>query len=250
MNYLNHIDITETYAILGLSEQASPNDIKTAYKKLSLLCHPDAGGTNHLFLILQTAKDVLLNKKSTPHQSQQENGSQKRQTANKDKQMSWQDIIFQKDFYISLETLVDIMRKDEKQIVYYQNYKLYITPEDIMRYGIRCKGTIQGKLFCYSNPFFWKLKIKPKVIHECNIDIVNSRYSANDLLTEVYFNLSSDSPYGVLKLYIANKIFTIHFYAGKYCATKIQKKTVIFSSPNKVVYYIAIKSYRSDGGKT
>lgn len=48
------------YEILGVSQTATSNEIKAAYKRLSLLLHPDRGGTDALFRELTKARDVLL----------------------------------------------------------------------------------------------------------------------------------------------------------------------------------------------
>ncbi|MFZ8864962.1 MAG: DnaJ domain-containing protein [Rickettsiales bacterium] len=51
----------EAYQILGLNEGASKADIKLQYKKLMKANHPDKGGSKHLAMLLNRAKDILLN---------------------------------------------------------------------------------------------------------------------------------------------------------------------------------------------
>lgn len=51
----------EAADILGVSEEASPEQIKTAHKHLMQKVHPDRGGTDALATQLNRAKDILLN---------------------------------------------------------------------------------------------------------------------------------------------------------------------------------------------
>ena len=49
--------------ILGFNESENPTDnqIKEAFRKLSLICHPDTGGSVEMFRGLTLAKNLLLN---------------------------------------------------------------------------------------------------------------------------------------------------------------------------------------------
>lgn len=48
--------------VLGFSEDAAPieDDILKAYRKISLLCHPDTGGNDKTFRALTLLKEFLL----------------------------------------------------------------------------------------------------------------------------------------------------------------------------------------------
>jgi DnaJ domain len=50
----------EAYAVLGLPNGASPDDIKQAHKRLMKDFHPDKGGSDYLASKINAAKDVLL----------------------------------------------------------------------------------------------------------------------------------------------------------------------------------------------
>jgi DnaJ family protein A protein 2 len=50
------------YDILGIPKNASPEDIKRAYKKLAVKHHPDKGGDEKKFQDINNAYDVLTNK--------------------------------------------------------------------------------------------------------------------------------------------------------------------------------------------
>eukprot|EP00927_Polykrikos_kofoidii_P014245 TRINITY_DN16232_c0_g4_i1.p1 TRINITY_DN16232_c0_g4~~TRINITY_DN16232_c0_g4_i1.p1 ORF type:complete len:500 (-),score=41.48 TRINITY_DN16232_c0_g4_i1:29-1528(-) len=47
------------YALLQISERASPSEIRAAYRRAALICHPDKGGTSQSFQLLVRAFDTL-----------------------------------------------------------------------------------------------------------------------------------------------------------------------------------------------
>jgi len=53
------MSITNHYSILGVSEDASVDDVKKAYRKLASKNHPDKGGNTERFQEIQQAYDVL-----------------------------------------------------------------------------------------------------------------------------------------------------------------------------------------------
>lgn len=56
------MSISEARAILGVSADATPTEIKTAYSRLMRSVHPDKGGTDGLAAQLNAARDRLLRK--------------------------------------------------------------------------------------------------------------------------------------------------------------------------------------------
>lgn len=52
------------YAVLGVGPSATLQDVKSAYRKKALKCHPDAGGTEAEFTALSHAYEVLSDKAS------------------------------------------------------------------------------------------------------------------------------------------------------------------------------------------
>lgn len=53
------VDTTKLYKVLGVEKDASPDDIRKAYKKLAFKLHPDRGGSQDKFQELQTAYEIL-----------------------------------------------------------------------------------------------------------------------------------------------------------------------------------------------
>lgn len=56
------MDVAEALRVLNLSEGASTQDIKDAYKKLMLKVHPDQQGSEWMAAKLNEARDLLLRK--------------------------------------------------------------------------------------------------------------------------------------------------------------------------------------------
>lgn len=67
----------EARAFLNIGENASSDQVKSAYRKLVFIYHPDSGGSNEDFLKLQNAYEVLTNKvsESSGNSSSQSNRS-------------------------------------------------------------------------------------------------------------------------------------------------------------------------------
>lgn len=57
------VNTTEYYEILGVSKEATPDEIRKAYKKLAVKYHPDKGGDEAKFKEITEAADVLLDEK-------------------------------------------------------------------------------------------------------------------------------------------------------------------------------------------
>jgi CysZ protein len=53
-------NIAEAHAILGLSEDATIEDVKAAHRRLVTTLHPDKGGSAELTRRINDARDVLL----------------------------------------------------------------------------------------------------------------------------------------------------------------------------------------------
>ena len=57
---LYYINIMDYYSILGVNRNASPDDIKKSYRKMSLKHHPDRkGGDSEMFKKINEAYEIL-----------------------------------------------------------------------------------------------------------------------------------------------------------------------------------------------
>lgn len=56
----SQMSLEEARSILGVGADATPKDIKTAYRRLIRMAHPDQGGTTGLAAQLNAARDRLL----------------------------------------------------------------------------------------------------------------------------------------------------------------------------------------------
>lgn len=56
----SRMSLKEARALLGVDEDATPDDIRAAHKRLMRLAHPDKGGTSGLAAQLNAARDRLL----------------------------------------------------------------------------------------------------------------------------------------------------------------------------------------------
>ena len=63
------MDRKKAFEILGIKQGSSPQDIKSAYRKLAMKHHPDKGGDEVKFKEINEAHDILINNK-TPIMSQ------------------------------------------------------------------------------------------------------------------------------------------------------------------------------------
>lgn len=56
----NEMSVEEARSILGVEAEATPKDIKAAYRRLMRMAHPDKGGTTGLAVKLNAARERLL----------------------------------------------------------------------------------------------------------------------------------------------------------------------------------------------
>lgn len=62
------LDIMDPYAVLGISYSATPDQIKSAFRKLAHKHHPDKGGDAEKFKQISAAYNAIKDKKPAPQQ--------------------------------------------------------------------------------------------------------------------------------------------------------------------------------------
>jgi hypothetical protein len=55
-----NMSVAEACAVLGIAENASVEEIKSAHRRLIDQLHPDKGGNDYLAAQINTARDILL----------------------------------------------------------------------------------------------------------------------------------------------------------------------------------------------
>ena len=74
--FYEKLTMTDFYSKLGVSQDASQDDIKTAYRSLANKHHPDKGGNQATFKDISVAYDTLSDPQKRQEYDMQQNGSQ------------------------------------------------------------------------------------------------------------------------------------------------------------------------------
>lgn len=96
------MDRNKAHDILGVKHGTSPQDIKSAYRRLAMKYHPDKGGDETKFKEINEAHDILINnKKPAMYHTQQRGGSHVHVSAAKKKSRANKTVL--KIFNLSIE---------------------------------------------------------------------------------------------------------------------------------------------------
>lgn len=140
---LSHFETTDLYSILGVSSDASPEEIKKGYRKSALRNHPDKGGDSEKFKCVSIAYSILsdASKKSVYDES----GDVDEAEASSDDNLRSKTFNEWDAYFRSLYPKLTINKIEE----YSNKYKdSEDEKEDVHSYYSTCKGDLKKMLQC------------------------------------------------------------------------------------------------------
>lgn len=141
------MDKKEALEILGLSPEASEEDITKAYRQLSKKIHPDVGGTSYLFRIVHDAYDFLT---QTPPAQQEKQRTHKAQQAKKP--MTFRELVTDPDFRLTFGQYLEAMETGSV-LVRFKGYRINVSRDDIVFMQLPCKDSVDIHIRHYKNFF-------------------------------------------------------------------------------------------------
>ena len=141
------MDKKEALEILGLSPEASEEDITKAYRQLSKKIHPDVGGTSYLFRIVHDAYDFLT---QAPPAQQEEQRTHKAQQAKKP--MTFKELVTDPDFQLTFDQYLEAMETGSV-LVRFKGYRINVSRNDIEFMQLPCKDSVDIHIRHYKNFF-------------------------------------------------------------------------------------------------
>lgn len=169
-----NIDLKDAYDILGVSTDMSSEDIKSRYRTLAKISHPDSGGTNGLFRVISESYDKILSSRtSTCKDTTKDNNfaTTKQSTAD-----IWTSIVFSPDFVLSesdYRSLID--GHDINKI--YKNFNVKVRTIDLKTLNIKSSITVLFEISFYRNRLFRMMNICSKLSAGKSIVLRNSKSS-------------------------------------------------------------------------
>ena len=139
----------EAFEVLGLSSGASKEEIVKAYRELSKKTHPDMGGTNYLFRVVNEAYTLLT---QAPPTQQNQTSQKTTDTAQHKRGVTFRDIISDPDFHMTFEQYLEALR-DGQSSVAFKGYRVNISRTDITYLNIACQDAVNIHVSYYKNIF-------------------------------------------------------------------------------------------------
>lgn len=227
------MEYKEAMRILGLKDGFSETDEKKAYKNMAMRCHPDQGGTDGLFSIVNEAHNILS--KSTAATQEPEREEPQPHPKREPWKPSWSDLPWDQIFlteseYIKLvlggETIEKLWIWDKPfQTHQINHYMLKIKPSDLATTPLRTRVRLKGGFLRWD----WNHLFAPK-IDIGDAVITNSEYDTTKFCVRIRC-LSPGVHRICLKILGASKVFW--FFCGKKSKT-IRKTFEIYGV--KTVY--------------
>lgn len=165
MSVKSQTDLTrnEALSILGLPESASEQDVRTAYKDLSKLLHPDVRNTTYLFQLVNNAYMALSDRKCAAEPEKRE-PTAARQNRNpsvvnhNDKR--FQDILYDPEFYVPFDLLLDVYASGSA-LVPFRDVRVWLTAMDLKYYFVKARWPGKITIKTFGNWLSWQLAFSP-----------------------------------------------------------------------------------------
>lgn len=153
----------EAMQILGLKEGFSESEEKRAYRRIAMICHPDQGGTDGLFAVVNEAHSILKvvqshcspNYQGNP--SSQEKPKQERTEQQKRQKPSWDDIPWNQIF-LSEREFRWLVLEGRNVSTYWNGWRILLSPHNLIDTPIRTEIPLRytEKIWNKMNPFLSK----------------------------------------------------------------------------------------------
>ena len=227
------------YEIFGLTENATKNDIRKAYRKLAMQFHPDKNPdpkANELFIQLTEAYEFLLEDKPYQHVKTKKEKTfeeRKKEAAfryqkHQEREKKEQDIYFQKltsgwkwkifNLFSILSLIVSIVLFIEPFLPsIFENHQVIAKSETyngIIRDQVVCIKTNKDLNIFVKNPFNSIFSYYPEIVVEKSLILHNP---IKIWLQTIHYHKSFDIDFSVINLYpILPVLFSIPFFVYRF----------------------------------
>jgi len=157
------VNTQEAMSIMGLSYGYTEQDVIDTYKRLAKKCHPDVGGTEHLFRLVSEARDVLFGKgpmtPGAPAGPRDESGLS--------------EALADSEFVCPLDVFLKAAQ-GQPVFIPYKGYMIPFREIDMVNNFVpaRIPVTVEYRAW---NSWFGKLFCRPSVSREKQVNIENAR---------------------------------------------------------------------------
>lgn len=175
----------EALAYLGFKEMPEDQEIiKKAYRSLAKKVHPDSGGNDALFRLVNEAYECLTNHPETTVSRQ--TGKTPETQNDKQQKVRWTDIISKPDFVIPFKTLYYTLSKGQTSRVLYKQHDVHISFSDAIRYPIKTNMTLTVHVSSWPTRLHKLLGVKPKT-NQKTISVGNNALCHKDRMQSYIF---------------------------------------------------------------
>lgn len=165
MSVKSQTDLTrnEALSVLGLPESASEQDIRTAYKDLSKLLHPDVRNTTYLFQLVNNAYMALSDRKYAAEPEKQAPAATRRRrdapvVNHSDRRFL--GILSDPEFYVPFNLLLDVYANGSG-LVPFRDVHVWLTAMDLKYYFVKARWPGKITIKTFGNWLSWQLAFSP-----------------------------------------------------------------------------------------